>query len=162
MIYLGREKVMSKTKNNLDERQELKLLEIEHHGTWFTFWGLLAAILIQLIIGGEDLFRHIVGEWIVFMCLAIYICIACLKNGIWDRKLQPNLKTNTIVSLISGSVCGIVFFASSYIKYQKLVGSIFTGLFILITVFALTFAVLTILASIYKKRTEKLERYGEE
>lgn len=153
---------MSKRNNNLDEMQELKLLEIEHRGTWFTFWGLLIAILIQVVIGGEDLLRQVVGEWVVFMCLAIYICVACLKNGIWDRKLQPNSKTNIAVSLISGIICGIVFFTSSYIKYHKLLGSIATGIFIFIVTFALTLVVLTILASVYKKRIEKLERHGEE
>ena len=30
-----------KMKSNLDERQELKLLKIEHNGCWIAFWGLL-------------------------------------------------------------------------------------------------------------------------
>lgn len=153
---------MSKRKNNLDEMQEQKLLQIEHRGVWFAFWGLLTAILVQEVIGGEDSLRNVIGEWVVFMCLAIYIGVACLKNGIWDRKLQPNPKTNIIISLIAALVCGIVFFASSYIKYQKLVGSIATGLFIFITTFVLTFAALTISVYIYKKRAAKLEKIGEE
>lgn len=62
---------MSKIKNNLDEMQEQKLLKIEHNGVWFTFWGLLFAILIQVVLGGKDLFRNIVGEWTVFIYLFI-------------------------------------------------------------------------------------------
>ena len=29
-----------KMKSNLDERQELKLLKIEHNGCWIAFWGI--------------------------------------------------------------------------------------------------------------------------
>ena len=31
---------MKKTKSNLDELQELKLLKIEHNGCWLAFWGI--------------------------------------------------------------------------------------------------------------------------
>ena len=44
---------MKKTKSNLDELQELKLLKIEHNGCWLAFWGLLAVILTQIAIGNE-------------------------------------------------------------------------------------------------------------
>ena len=36
-------------KNNLDERQEQTLLHIEKNGCWIAFWGLLAALMIQMI-----------------------------------------------------------------------------------------------------------------
>lgn len=153
---------MNKQINNLDEMQEQKLLNIEHHGAWFAFWGLLIAILAQLVFGGDTSFRTIAGEWIVFMCLAVYMCVACIKNGIWDRKLKPNPKTNVIVSLISAMLCGILLFVSSYLKYEKLAGSLFSALFIFILVFLLTFFVLAICASLYKKRAARLERDGEE
>lgn len=78
---------MKRLKNNLDEMQEQKLLKIEHNGMWFAFWGLLIAIIVQLFIGEGDTFRNIAGEWIVFMCLCIYIFIDCMRNNIWDRKL---------------------------------------------------------------------------
>lgn len=37
-----RMRIMKKNKSNLDERQELKLLKIEHNGCWFAFWGLVS------------------------------------------------------------------------------------------------------------------------
>ena len=40
-----------KMKSNLDERQELKLLKIEHNGCWIAFWGLLIVMAIQMIVG---------------------------------------------------------------------------------------------------------------
>ncbi len=43
---------MKKRKNNLDERQEQRLLQIESSGFWLAFWGLLAAIVIQLFVNG--------------------------------------------------------------------------------------------------------------
>lgn len=153
---------MNKFKNNLDEMQEQKLLKIEHHGAWLAFWGLLIAMIVQVMIGGEDLLRNVAGEWLVFMCLAIYMLVACMKNGIWDRKLKPNAKTNLFVSLVGGLICGIVFSISSYVQYQNLLVSLGTGAFLLILVFALTFLVLTIMATIHNKRAAKIEGDTEE
>lgn len=153
---------MIKRKNNLDEMQEQKLLKIEHVGVWFAFWGLLAAILIQVILGmgEEDLIQNIAGEWLIFMCLAVYLIASCLKNGIWDRRLKPNLKTNVSVSLISGTACGVIFFVTSYYKYAKLAGAAATGIFIFFETFILTLGALTVSVIIYKKRVKKLESEG--
>lgn len=52
---------MKKNKSNLDERQELKLLKIEHNGCWFAFWGLLAVMLVQLLLGNNDA-KNLAGE----------------------------------------------------------------------------------------------------
>lgn len=149
--------MMNKRKNKLDEMQEQKLLKIERNGMWFAFWGLFATILIQSSMGKGD----IIGESIVFMCLAVYTVVACLKNGIWDRKLEPNIKTNIIISSISGVLCGLTFFISSYLKYEKLLGSIATGIIMLVQVFALAFVILTVFSSIYKKRVKKIEESCE-
>ena len=149
---------MIKRKNNLDEMQEQKLLRIEHNGVWFAFWGLLVVILIQSLNGGANEFRNIIGESIVFFGLAIYIVIACIRDGIWDRSLRPNAKTNIIVSLVAGTVVGLLYFTSSYLKYHKLLGSIATGIIILSSTAILAFIALTACASIYKKRIKKLEK----
>lgn len=150
---------MSKRKNNLDEMQEQKLLKIERNGVWFAFWGLCIAIIIQTIMGKE--FSYIIGEWIVFLCLAIYIAISCLKNGIWDRRLKANTKTNIIISLIGGIILGLVYFVSSYINYNKLMGSIATGIFMFISTSVMVFIGLTATLMIYKKRVKKLEEKCE-
>ena len=57
---------MKKTKSNLDELQELKLLKIEHNGCWLAFWGLLAVILTQIAIGNDS--KH--GS---YLCALLYI-----------------------------------------------------------------------------------------
>lgn len=152
---------MSKRKNNLDEMQEQKLLRIEHNGAWFAFWGLLIAILIQSLNGGANEFRNIIGELVVFLGLDLYLLVACMKNGIWDRKLRANTKTNIIVSLVGGTVVGLLYFISSYLKYHKLLGSIATGIIMLSMTAILTFIALSACASIYKKRVKKLEEDGD-
>ena len=148
---------MRKMKNNLDEMQEQKLLKIEHNGMWFAFWGLVIAIIVQVAVGKEDLFRSIAGEWIILMCLCIYIAVGCIKNNIWDRKLKPNLKTNVIASIISGAVVGGLFFTKSFVQYNKPIGSIVTGVFMFIIVFSATLVLLSICSLIYKKRVQKAE-----
>lgn len=151
---------MKKVKNNLDERQELKLLKIEHNGCWMAFWGLLAAMLLQMALGNNSL-ENLAGEWIVFMCLAIYLMAGCMKNGIWDRKLKPTLKTNTLISGIAAIVMGIIWFVISYRNYHNFMGSIMTGIFMFLSVGILCLVVLMIISRIYKRRIEKLEGSDE-
>ncbi len=154
---------MIKKKNNLDEMQEQKLLKIEHYGFWFVYWGLLVAILLQVTLAADvkNLFHNIAGEWLVFMFVSVYMLIACLINGIWDRKLKPNLKTNIILSLLSGTLCGVIFSVSSYYKYGKLAGAAATGIFMFAQIFVLSICALTFCVFIYKKRLRKLETEGE-
>ena len=151
---------MKKMKNNLDERQELKLLKIEHNGCWFAFWGLLAAMLIQIAIGNDSR-QNLMGEWIVFMCLAAYLTISCIRNGIWDRRLKPNFKTNVAASSIAAIIMGILWFSISYRNYHKLAGSIATGIIMFFSVGVLCFLALTLSSKLYKKRIQKLEEIDE-
>lgn len=154
---------MIRKKNNLDEMQEQKLLKIEHYGFWFVYWGLLAAILLQVTLTADikNVFHIIAGEWLVFMLVSIYMVAACLINGIWDRRLKPNLKTNIIISLLSSTLCGVFFFASSYYKYGKLAGAVATGIFTFAQIFILSLGALILCVFIYKKRVQKLEGESE-
>ena len=145
-----------KMKSNLDERQELKLLKIEHNGCWIAFWGLLIVMLIQMIVGNDSI-KNIAGEWVVFMSLVLYLSIDCVRNGIWDRKLKPNLRTNIIASSIAAVLAGIIWFGVSYRNYHKLIGSIATGVIMFVQVEILCLIVLMISSKIYKRRVQKLE-----
>lgn len=152
---------MKKRKNNLDERQELKLLDIEHKGCWFAFWGLVISIVIQMLIGNGD-FKNIASECIVLILLSCYLEIALTKNGIWDRHLRPNPKTNLICSSVAGLVMGILYFIISYNNYHKVYGSIATAVFMFLFTFALCFIGLSVSAALYKKRKNQLENNLEE
>ena len=147
-------------KNNLDERQELKLLKIEHYGCWFAFWGLLVAIIIQMVFSNME-FENIIGEFIVFMSLAAYIVVACLKEGIWDRKLKPNFKTNLFVSTVGALASGIVWFIVFYRNFHNLKNSICIMILIVVMTEVVCLLLLTIASKLYKKRVHQLEDTNE-
>lgn len=147
---------MKKTKSNLDERQELTLLQIEHNGCWLAFWGLLLVLSVQLILGNSSI-GALAGEWAVFMCLALYLMIACIRNGIWDRKWKPNFKTNLLFSSIGALSAGIIWAAVSYRNYHRLAGSLAAGLFMFLTTEILCLLALTLSAKLYQKRLHQLE-----
>lgn len=153
--------MMKKRKNRLDEMQEQELLKIEHNGCWLAFWGLIIAVGVQVIVYGRERSELIVGEWIVFMCLALYIVVACIRHGIWDRRLAPTAKTNLFCSVIAGIIAGIVHTVLSYQEYHKIWGAAAVGIFMMFFVSAACFAGLTVCVSLYRKRTERLENEEE-
>ena len=142
-------------KNNLDEMQEQALLKIEHNGCWLAFWGLLAAMALQMVMRVPG--RQMLGEWIVFMALSLYIVIACLRKGIWDRHLKANRKTNLIVSLLAAVATGILVtlsnpYLSEPLDYVLVAG--LTGGF----TFLLCFAALSVCTKLYRNRRNKLDK----
>ena len=142
-------------KNNLDEMQEQALLKIEHNGCWLAFWGLLVVMAVQMVMRVPG--RQMLGEWIVFMVLALYIVIACLRKGIWDRHLKANRKTNLIVSLLAAVATGILVtlsnpYLSEPLDYVLVAG--LTGGF----TFVLCFAALSVCTKLYRNRRNKLEK----
>lgn len=152
---------MKRRKNRLDEMQEQKLLQIEHNGCWLAFWGLLIVLFVQVFLYGRD-FERIMGEWVVFMCLAIYIVVSCLKNGIWDRRHAPVPAVNLKSSLLAGGVSGLIFGVVKYHEYQAILGAAASGVFIAIFVFASCFAGLSVLSYFYRERAYRLENVEEE
>ena len=152
---------MKQIKSNLDERQEQILLKIEHNGCYIAFWGLLVAMAVEAFIFNLD-FRTIVGEWVVFMVLSVYLAVTCLKNGIWDRKLKPNRKTNLIISAVAAAVFGVLMAVSVSIRNPgKIVGSIAAGVFSAAIVFVSCFVLLAISAKSVKKIEAKQEAEAE-
>ena len=142
-------------KSNLDEMQEQALLKIEHNGCWMAFWGLLAAMALQMVMRVPG--RQMLGEWIVFMALSLYIVIACLRKGIWDRHLKANRKTNLIVSLLAAVDTGILVtlsnpYLSEPLDYVLVAG--LTGGF----TFVLCFAALSVCTKLYRNRRNKLDK----
>ena len=142
-------------KNNLDEMQEQELLKIEHNGCCLAFWGLLVVMAVQMVMRVPG--RQMLGEWIVFMALSLYIAIACLRKGIWDRRLKANRKTNLIISLLAGAAAGILITVSNPYLSEPLDYVLVAGISGGFT-FLLCFAALSISMKLYKKRREKLEQ----
>ena len=146
-----------KKKNNLDEMQEQELLKIEHNGCWLSFWGLLIAIIVQSFVFGNMDFRTLAGEWIVFMVLALYLAFACVRRGIWDRKLAMNTKTNLIVSAIAAVVMGIFNAVTIFRRYHKPVGIAVAAVIVAAITFIICFAVLTVMMKQTQKRKAAME-----
>ena len=149
-------------KNNLDEMQEQKLLHIEKNGCWFAFWALIASIFIQMMISRENLIERLAGEWFIFMCLAIYIGAACIKNGIWDRKLKADPKTNLVLSLIAAVISGILNGVINYLEFGSLEAAFWCFVILFVFVAVICFVAMTLCTSLYKKRLNKMEEQYEE
>jgi len=152
---------MKMRKNNLDEMQEQKLLNIEHNGCWLAFWGLLIAMAAQMLLFGPDA-RILAGEWIVFMVLAFYLAIACMRAGIWDRRLQMNFRTNLLVSAVAGLAAGLFCGVFIYLRYEMARASLFSAAVMAVSTFLLCLLVLTLAIRSTKKRQEALEKEPEE
>ncbi len=146
----------SNVKNNLDEMQEQKLLKIEHNGCWFAFWGLFISMIVQNTIFGNQ-GPYVLGEWILFMCLSIYLAVACIKNGIWDRRLKAEPVTNLLMSLVGGVVMAVIMFIQVYNRSGMIGGSVCAAIFAGGFVFALCFLALTFFTGMYHKRVAKME-----
>lgn len=143
--------------SNLDERQEQVLLKLEHNCCWIAYWGLLIAMLLQTVIYGFDPAR-LAGEWCIFMVLSIYLGCTCLKNGIWDRRLKPNAKTNILVSIIAAVVFGAVSAISICNRFDaEALDYVITFGGVTVVTFVLCFAALSITARAYRKKQAKLE-----
>ena len=153
-----------KMSNKLDEMQEQKMLRIERNGCWLAFWGLLAVLFIQVIIYGyrDDSWKYMVGEWSVFVCLALYIIVDCLRNGVWDRRLSPTPTVNACASVVGGVVVCVLNFTVSYREYHMLAGAVAKGIIAGIMVFVLCLGALTWCTFLYKKRANRLEQEGAE
>lgn len=148
-------------KSNLDEMQEQKLLKVERNGVWLAFWGLLAVMVIQMLIYGVDIRPQLAGEWVVFMCLAIYMLIGCIRIGVWDRRFRADGKTNLLISLAASLLTGFIMALISYRSFHEMTAAFITFALNVVIVFVLVLAALTVTALIYKKRLVKLEQEDE-
>ena len=153
---------MKMKKTNLDERQEEQLLHIEEKGCWFAFWALLVSMFVQMAVFGMGKFQYIAGEWVVFMCLALYLGISSMRAGIWDRRLKPNAKTNFLVSLGSAVVFGAVFAVVNYFNFHAWQAALITFFLTAILLFVTIFAALSLSVFLYQKRVKALEEAAEE
>ena len=150
-------KLFREKKNNLDEMQEQKLLKLESRGFWLIWWGLLAAMAVQLLVYGVEAYHLLLGEWAVFMLSSVYVTAACIKQGLWDRKLKPNFKTNLLMSLLAGVVSGGFMGVYSYRSFGAVEAAFWTVALVGGCTFVLCLLALSLSAAAYKKRRQKLD-----
>lgn len=155
-------KLFKGNKNNLDEMQEQKLLQLESRGFWLIWWALLAAMAVQLLVYGMEAQRHLLGEWAVFMLSSVYMTAACIKQGLWDRKLKPNFRTNLLISLVAAVVTGGFMGVYSYRSFGAAEAACWTVALVGGCTFVLCLLALSLSAAAYKKRRQKLDEGSEE
>lgn len=148
-------------KSKLDEMQEMKLLNIEHHCCYIAIWGLLAVIVLQRLLDQKGVWNT-TGESLVLLILSTYLVISCIKNGIWDRRLQPKFSTNMLISLVTGFVSGGAWFCITYYRYHALGGSIATFIVMMLFVTVLCQIALTLCTSAYHHRKAKLDAQADQ
>lgn len=93
-------------RDNLDEMQKQTLLKIESRGFWVLWVLLLAALIIESLLGFAP--REMAAEFFIFMLGCAYSVLSDLRAGIWDRRLKPNTKTKSFCPLraVLPCLCG--------------------------------------------------------
>lgn len=147
---------MKMKQNILDEMQERKLTKIEGTGFWLVFWGLLTAIIIQVLIHPD--LKQIAGELAIFFAMSIYLVILCLKNGLWSKTPAPTTMGNLISSVLAALALGAVMVLRSLIS-NKGFSSGFAGTLLLFAavVFGGCFATLEVMRAVYQRRRRRLD-----
>lgn len=148
---------MKNRKNTLDEMQENKLAKIEAAGFWLAFWGLLAAMVVQVLIRPD--LKGIAGELAVFFLMSAYLIVLCLKNGLWSRTPAPTVKGNAISSALAALSIGAVLLVRTQLILHSGFSAGFAAVLLLsmAVVFAGCFAALEITRAIYRHRRGRLD-----
>lgn len=145
-------------RENLDEMQKQTLLKIESRGFWVLWVLLLAALIIESLLGFT--LREMAAEFFIFMLGCAYALISDLRAGIWDRHLKANTKTNAAVSVVGGAaifVWGLIKFAEFGMGVAVLL-----AVFMAACTWVLCFATLQLSMKAYKKRHAELENPKED
>lgn len=144
-------------KSNLDEMQELKLLKIESRGFWIGFFGLFLAIAAQVFLYDPENAGNTLGEFIIFICMGVYLMAGCLRNGIWDRHLSSTPTVNIGLSFLAAAVAALFNAVLSYRNYQNAAAAL--AIFILYFLILGTgiSAALCICSALYHRKRKRLE-----
>ena len=151
---------MKPKKNNLDEQQERRLLEIESRGYWLAFWGLLAVWMAEMLIFKD--MKVVIGELILFLGVSLYLGISCIRAGIWDRRLDMSRRTCLIASLITAVISAVFIFSFTFLRFHKPAGSLAAGGITGLMAFAGCYIALILAARATKKRQDALNAEPED
>lgn len=153
-------------KKKIDERQQADLNRMMSYGYWIAFYLLLAAIMVEGVFMRRP-FREWAVEWIVFMVIAVYEVIACIRIGVWTQfKQMPGRKDYLRYSLIGGVLCAVVFTIGNVMRMDaksiswQSVAAVFAWWFAVM--FVLCLAGFYVCGGIYRKRKKRLEEKMDE
>lgn len=150
-------------KNNLDEMQELKLLKIESRGFWLGFFGLFLSIMVQIFLYDPEEAKGIItGEFIVLLCMGIYLIAGCLKNGIWDRHLQATPQVNIGVSILAAALTALFNAIMSYRNYHSIGGAVAVFIVFFFMIGIILSVTMCLCTAFYQRKRTQLEKEYEE
>lgn len=148
-------------KKEIDERQQADLNRVTGYGYWIAFYLLIAAILVEGPVLGRP-FREWAAEWAVFMVMAVYEVIACIRIGVWTQtKQRPRKKDYVRYSLTGGILFSAVFTLGYYFRLKpenrtfENIASMYVYWFVLLTVLFLVSYFIG--GGIYNRRRRKME-----
>lgn len=151
-----------KKQNVLDEMQEKQLAKIESTGFWLAFWGLLAAVVFQVLVKPD--LKQVVGELAIFFLMSTYLIVFSLRNGLWAKTPAPTSKGSMVSSFIAAIALGSILLIRSQLILRRGFSAGFAAILLLsmVLVFAGCFATLELVRTIYQRRRGKLDRIEEE
>lgn len=135
---------------------------MESKGFWLAFFGLFAAILVQIFLYGSEFADHTTGEFIVFLVMAIYLIGGCLKNGIWDRHLQATPAVNIGCSFLAAALAGLFNAIMSYRNYHSVGGAVAVFIVYFFMVGIILSVTLCVCTAFYQRRRKQLEEENED
>ena len=145
-------KLFLKTKSVLDERELQDLYRVEHRGLWLMYTLLCAAVVVQLLFGAD--FVQMAGELFVIGVSSVALIVAYARRGIWDDRSRPSVRGNAAYAAISSVGVALIVLG----RRRQLAGALATGA----CMFALCFALLTLLMAYVRRRQEQRERELED
>ena len=135
------------------------MLTIESRGFWLV-WSLLLAVLLGEGMLGFTM-REMAGTWVVFMIGCVYIIAACLRAGLWSRRIKNAAGTNVLFSLVGAAVIGVFIFVRMSAFDVPLAIHLACAAIAAGFTFALTLAALLLCGAAYNKRHEELEKEAD-
>lgn len=151
-------------KNNLDEMQEQKMLHIEKNSFWILYLMIAVSIVVQKALGRP--LQEYAVEGICFLTVSVIMVGNCIMQGIWDRRLKADGRTNLLVSLLGSAVAAVITtftlcgqYPNKFLRWRPM-------LIAFVLTFLITFVICMVLMNfctfLYKKRLNSLESQDKE
>ena len=142
-------------KKGLDELQKQILSGIESRGFWISLCVRLILLIVLMIYA--NLLISLIRSWLLFMVLAIYEAVSCLKAGIWNSSLYISKKRNAFISSIIAICMGVFQFILVSQRGESTYKTIIVLVSVIAVTFFLCFSAIIIIAKAVKKRRDKLD-----
>jgi len=131
----------------LDEREMMDMYRIEHTGFFAAYILLCIAVVVQMLLGAP--LRQLAGELAVLLTVSVGMIIAYARKGIWDTHSRPSRRGNAAYSASCAAGVALIVAAMR--------GSFLWGLISGGAMFALCFALLSLMGAYISRRQSREE-----